>query len=395
MMNTIDIRKAKDLLEACSVSGSCASNGLLADIRAYGKIIRAIQWTGESGMAGLQKEFEASPVEGLADGEKTACILQMGEGITWMDTEKLEESILARYPGTVMRILPEWDHPYKVSRLTLIVYREGEKRPRYSQIRLRYHYLEMAEKRERKNLLKEIERMEKADAVAVTGRSELSDIMEKRHILWHGSASSNTSAGAVVDKLKKEIEERMDEYDVKGMLIFLDVDSSFSTLSEITAVRDGLADLLDEKAGVAMNVVAVQSHMKCISCRVYLFGNPRYLLGEVSLDFGRYEILLYQSEDRETGYLITASYQDGELTVSRYDWGRYDRNSSGQTDEHLYFDKDNTAKLCEVLKVKRPETLLRKLKSRFAAGGRSSTADESIRHFCSSKGVEYESRFYD
>ena len=395
MMEMTDIRKAKDLLETYSALGSSLSGGKLADIRAYGKILRGIQWTVESGMAGLQEEFEASPVENLSDGEKTACILQMGEGITWMDTELLEESVLERYPGTVMEVVPKWDPSFEGSRLTLIVYLEGERRPRYSQIRSRYHYLELAEKREKKSLLKEMERLGKADLIAVTGRAELSGMMEKRHVLWHGAASSNTSASVIVDRLKKEIGEQTDRYDVKGMLIFLDVDGSFTTLSEVAAVRDGLAELLDAGAEVAMNIVAEKSHVKSISCRVYLFGNPRYILGDVNLDFGRYEILLYQSEDREVGHLIVASYCDGELTVSRYDWGQYDRNSRGQTDEHHYYDKENTARLCEALKARRPETLLRRLKSRFAVGARAAFADDSIRRFCSSVGVEFESRYYD
>lgn len=394
-METIEIRKAKDLLETCAVLGSYVGSEKLADIRAYGKILRGFQWTGESGLTDLQNDFEASPVEKLADGEKTVCIIQMGEGISWMDTELLEESVLARYPETIIKIVPKWDPSFKGSRLTIIVYLKGEKRPRFSRIRLRYHYLEVAEKREKKNLRKEMARLESADTIAVTGSAELYDLMEERHILWHGAASSNTSASVIVDKLKMDIEEQMEEYDVKGMLIFLDVDSTFSTLSEITAVRDGLAKLLDDGADVAMNVVAEKSHIKSLSCRVFLFGNPKYIRGEVYLDYGRYEILLYQSEDRDVGYLIVASYRDGELTISRYDWGRYDRNRSGQTDEHFYYDKENTAKLCEALNIKRPETLLRKLKSRFAAGYKASRADDSIRRFSSGVGVKCESRYYD
>ena len=394
-MEKIEIRKAKDLLATCSVLGSSLNNDKLAGIRAYGKILRSFQWTGESGLSDLQNEFEASPVENLADREKTVFILQMGEGITWMDTEPLEDSVLAKYPETIIRTVPKWDPSFKGSRLTILVYLEGEKRPRYSRIRLRYHYLEVAEKREQKNLLKEMKRLDEVDTIVVIGSAELSDMMDKRHLLWHGAASSNTSASVIVNKLKKEIEEPMEEYDVKGMLIFLDVDSTFSTLSEIIAVRDGLAEILDDGAEVAINVVAEKSHIKNLSCRVYLVGNPKYILGEVNMDFGRYEVLLYQSEDREVGHLTVASYRDGELTISRYDWGRYDRSSDGHTDEHLYYDKENTAKLCKVLNVKRPETLLRKLKSRFATGRCAGSAEARIRRFCSDVGVKCESWYYD
>lgn len=277
--------------------------------------------------------------------------------------------------------------------ITVIIYREGEPRPRYSEIRRRYHDMLSAEKREMKSLKTEFDREGDFETLAAITEQEYSDMLAGHHLFWHGAAASNTSSSVIVDQLKPDILAEKQKYDVSGMLLFIDVDKDFSTMSEVLALRDGLASLLGQDVDVSLNINVENSYVKALACRMYLIGNPSHVKGDVYMDFGRLEVLLYQSEDTERGHMIVASYEDEELTLSRYDWGDYERNSHGQTDTHHYFDKENTGKLCHALHVKRPETLLRRLKLRFGHHAASS-ADYCIRQFCKDNGITFHSEYY-
>lgn len=277
--------------------------------------------------------------------------------------------------------------------ITVIIYREGVPRPRFSEIRRRYQDMLSAEKRETKSLKKEFDREGDFETLAAITEQEYSDMLAGHHLLWHGAAASNTSSSVIVDQLKQDILSEKKKYDVSGMLLFIYVDKDFSTMSEVLALRDGFASLLGQDVDVSLNINVDNSYVKTISCRVYLIGNPKYSKGEVYMDFGRLEVLLYQSEDAERGHMVVASYEDEELTLSRYDWGDYERNDHGQTDTHHYFDKENTGKLCHALHVKRPETLLRRLKLRFGHHAASS-ADYCIRQFCKDNGITFHSEYY-
>lgn len=277
--------------------------------------------------------------------------------------------------------------------ITVIIYREGAPRPRYSEIRSRYQYMLSAEKRETKSLQKEFDRTWDFETLAVITEQEYSELVEGHHILWHGAAASSTSASVIIDYLKQDILAEKQKYDVSGMLLFIDIDKDYTTMSEVLALRDGMMSLLNQDIDVSINIIVENSYVKSMSCRVYLVGNPKYVKGDVYMDFGRYEILLYQSDDNERGHMIVASYKDEELTIARYDWGAYDYNRHGQTDDHHYFDKENTLKLCDALHAKRPATLLRKLKDRFGRN-MASMADYHIKDFCEKNGIECHSEYY-
>ena len=69
--------------------------------------------------------------------------------------------------------------------------------------------------------------------------------------------------------------------------------------------------------------------------------------------------------------------------------GDYEANREGTTDDHYYFDKENTQKFFAALKAKRPETFLKRLKDRFAGGIRASNAESIIASFCKKRGIDY------
>ena len=166
-------------------------------------------------------------------------------------------------------------------------------------------------------------------------------------------------------------------------------------MGEVNNLKKRIAKM----AGVddmAVNVRVKESFIKSITCRLVLLGSPKLLnKDEVFEDFGQYEILLYESEDQdqEHGYIIIASVCQDKLTVSRYDWGDFERNRRGQTDDHHYFDEENTAKLFAALRVKKPSALLRTIRRRFASR-LPSCADTRLLAFCRKEGIKYQSEYY-
>lgn len=367
-------------------------------IRVYGIFEYTYRFTSSDGLEAIIEEICENEFS-LADEEKAVLVVSPTHPVTIDLMQRVKESLEQMFP----RILISWqiintstekeEPEEREDSITVIIYREGEPRPRFSKIRCRYQHMLSTEKRETKRLESEFDRNGDFEALAAITGQELSDIMEGHHLLWHGAAASNTSASVIVDHIKRDILDETQKYDISGMLLFIDVDKDFTTMSEVLSLRDGLASLIDQDAEVSLNIIVEKSYDKAIACRVYLIGNPKYVKGDVYMDLGRYEILLYQSDDTERGHMIIASYENEELTITRFDWGAYDYNRHGQTDDHYYFDKENTKKLCESLHAKRPETLLRRLKERFTYHAASS-ADFFIAQFCKNQGISFHTEYY-
>lgn len=162
-------------------------------------------------------------------------------------------------------------------------------------------------------------------------------------------------------------------------------------MGEVNNLKSRLKDMTGD-VEVLFNVRIRESFIKSMTCRVVLVGGPKYVKGEVFEDFGQFGILLYESEDKDCGHEIIASLVQGEFTLSRYDWGDFERNRRGETDDHHYFDMENTEKLFSALKVKKPEALLRVIRRRFASR-RASCADQDFLAFCRKEGIEYKSDY--
>ena len=400
-MIALTIDHAKELLERFAAYESLADctgkkSGALVDIRTYGKIVDCYQWQSKDSIGALVTEFEsATPIVPGAN-EKTIALLQVGGLSTAGELNRARKCIRSKFSTLMEMYHPFFDEDVDEYRLTIIVYQDGEKRKRHSGIHSGYNHMIRKESRVKKALINEFGRVEELKPAITIPPHEVGDIMQGHHLLWRGAASSYTSVSEVVDKLKQEVLRQKDDYDVSGMILFVDVDKDFTTMSEIDAVRDGLFALIGrDDAKICTILTQEESHVKFLACRLFLIGNPKCILGEVFLDFDTFEILLYTSDDEKRGHMTIASYEDDELTISRYDWGDYERNRRGQTDNHLYFDKENTARLREILKASRPETLLRTLKRRFARDTFASDADTRIKIFCDNAGIEYDSRFFD
>lgn len=403
MLSRITTKQAKAAIEDC-MTYSAMFGSLYEEtqryhnIRIYGKFEHCYNISSVNGLDAAIEEIRQNKFT-LTEDEKSLVIITPAHPVTMAQMDSAKEFLEQFFPGALISWITA-NFKTEENRqnsgddlITLIIYREGEPRPRFSEIRNQYRRLQDAEKRESFYLQKEFDRNGDFQPIACITEKEYADMMDRHHILWHGAAASNTSASVIVDQLKREIEAEAREYDVSGMFLFVDVDKDYTTFSEVLALRDGLASLLGQDADVAMNLIVEDSYVKSIACRVFLIGNPRYVKGDVYMDFGRYEILLYESDDTERGHMIVASYEDEALTLARYDWGDYERNRHGQTDDHHYFDKQNTAKLCQVLHAKRPETLLRRLKDRFAYH-MASSADHYITQFCKDEGIAFHSEYY-
>lgn len=245
-----------------------------------------------------------------------------------------------------------------------------------------------------KILDKELARNEEIGAVVAQNADTLLSVIDGHHLLWSEITNSTKSSEEVYNKLRQEMAREVGKYDVSGLLLFFEVDRRFTTMEEIESLKNRFSSILGKDADIIINVRLTDSYIKYITCRVVLVGNPPFIKGEVYEDYGRHEILLYEGEDKKRDHVIVASYDtDNEFCLSRYDWGMYDYNSHGQADDHHYFDAENTAKLFAALRVKKPATLLRTIRKRFASRF-PSRADSELLNFCRAKGIEFDSDYH-
>lgn len=240
----------------------------------------------------------------------------------------------------------------------------------------------------------ELQRNEEIGAVLPIQMEDVEDLMYQHHFLWTGVATSMESAKDVVEKLRPELQSTVSQYSASGIMLFVETDKAFTSGGE----RHELVLQLREIAGgndvdIAINIRTCDSDNKIITCRAALVGNAQYVIGEVYEDFGQYEMVLYKSDNKDEGHLILAFYSDDEFTLARYDWGKFEYNRSGRTDDCHHFDKDNTKRLCDALHVRRPKTLLKSIRRRFAARF-PENSDSELLGFCHKKGIEFNSDFH-
>lgn len=358
----------------------------------YGAHQLTFEGTGDN----LLEQLRGCPLPETPEGANVTVIFEMTGGVAlwqidairaWVD-KVFGAEMIARFV-TACYYCGEFP-----ARITLLFHAEKPRRRYFSNIHREYHFLKETEHRIAHKLDEELRRNEEVGTVIAIEEPVVADLMFNHHLLWTGIANSNTSAGEIVDKLRPEMERVVQEYDVSGMMLFLEVDKAFTMEGEIGELVQNLRIIAGgQETDMGLNIRTRDSHIKYITCRVALIGNPKYISGEVHEDFGQLEILLYVSDDAEKGHEILASYGDGKLTVSRYDWGAYEYNRMGQTDDHHFFDKENTDKLFSMLHVKKPKALLRTIRRRFASRF-PSLADHEFLGFCRKKGIDYDSGFH-
>lgn len=279
-------------------------------------------------------------------------------------------------------------------RITLIYHAAERRRQHIDNIVPEYDMLKRTNIKIAKVLDKEMAQNEKAGALARLETEVLRDFVDGHHLLWAEIANSTNSIEEVYENLSPGMSREVARYDISGLILFFEVDKQFTTMGEVEQLKARLAELTGKDVKVAVNIRLTNSYIKFITCRAVLVGNPKYIKGEVYEDFDRYEILLYEDSDKERGHLIVASYDtDKEFCLSRYDWGYYDYSRDGRTDDHHYFNVENTEKLFAALKVKTPDALLRTIRRRFASRF-PSMADSELLEYCRQEGIAFHSDYH-
>lgn len=360
------------------------------------RIYGAHQLTFDGAGDKLQEQLRGCPHPDAPEGGKVTVILEMTGAVAIQQIDAVRARADEIY-GTdrIARFVTACYYSDEFpARITLLFHAEKPRRRYFSSIHREYSFLKETEHRIARKLDEELRRNEEVGTVVAIEEAVVADLMFNHHLLWTGIANSNTSIGEVIDKLRPELERTMDEYDVSGMMLFLEVDKAFTREGEIGELVNELRRIVGgQETDMGLNIRTRDSHIKYITCRAALIGNPKYINGEVHEDFGQLEILLYVSDDEKKGHEILASYNDGKLTLSRYDWGAYEYNRMGQTDDHHFFDKENTDKLFSALHVKKPRALLRTIRRRFASRF-PSLADHEFLGFCRNKGICFDSDYH-
>lgn len=360
------------------------------------RIYGAHQFTFRGLGENLLEQLRESSLPDAPEGAMVTVVLEMTCGVAIRQIDAFRNWAEASFGADrIARFVTACYYSGEFSaRLTILFHAEKPRRRYFSSIHQEYGFLKDTEHRIAKKLDEELRRNEEVGTVVAIEEAVVEDMMLDHHFLWTGIANSNTSAGEVVDKLRPEIVRVLEEYDVSGMMLFLEVDKAFTREGEIEVLVQELRRIAGgQETDMGINIRTRDSHIKYITCRAALIGNPKYISGEVFEDFGQLEILLFASDDKEKGHLILASYNEGQLTLSRYDWGVYEYNRTGQTDDHHCFDKENTDLLFQALHVKKPRALLRTVRRRFASRF-PSMADVEFLGFCRKMGIKFDSDYH-
>lgn len=374
---------------------SCLEMGLSMYPKYY-RIFCAFQHTFIGKKDDFLRQLEACELPAAPQNAQATVILEMTQGLPVPMIQGIHSWAKNRLgAAAVKRFVPVFlyteDFP---ARLTIVYH---DIRPRRSYLSLSRHpseHLREVEHCIAKGLDKEIMRNREIGVLSPLTNSDVFDVMYEHHFLWSGIARSNTSADEVLTQLRPEMEQIGSEYAVSGLIIFLEVDKNFTREGEIHNLVQALIGIAGGKdIETAISTRIRESQTKCITCRAALIGNPKYIKGEVYYDFGKYEILLHESEDKKNGHMIVASIEDEQFTLARHDWGKYEYNRSGRTDDHHYFDRDNTRRLYEALHRKNPNALLRTIRKRFASSF-SESSDTVFLEFCHKQGIRCRSDYH-
>lgn len=369
--------------------------GLSIFLRYY-RFHSAYQFTFVGNLADFHDALKSEQLPSVPEGEKATVVFEVITAGNMNLLDDVEMWLKDKMGDSLFRfeqVFSIIEQPFS-ARITIIFHDAERRRSHKDSLVLGCHTMKHTDIKIAKILDKELERNEKIGAVVAQDTDSLLPVIEGHHLLWSEITNSTKSAEEVYNKLGPEMEREIGKYDISGILLFFEVDRKFTTMGEIDGLKNRFSSIVGKDADIVINVRLTDSYIKYITCRVVLVGNPPFIKGEVYEDFGRYEILLYEGEDEKRDHVIVASYgTDNEFCLSRYDWGMYDYSSRGQTDDHHYFDAENTAKLFAALRVKKPATLLRTIRKRFASRF-PSMADSELLDFCRARRIEFDSDYH-
>lgn len=311
-------------------------------------------------------------------------ITQMNEFQDWIRATVGEEKLERFEPVFIYG-----DEPPFTVRITVIYHDANRRRAFYSHIFQQHRYQEIMDERIFKMVNSELRRNDEIAASIALEADDISALLTGKHYLWAGIANSHSSTDEVFRKLRREMEHERRDFCIDGLLLFVETDKSFSTEEEIEGLVHRFACYVGKGVELALNVRSKDSFIKYITCRAVLIGGQKYEDGDICEDCGQLEVLLCESGDNECGFLTVACHDEGELTLSRYDWGVpcYE-DRIGRKECHHSFDKENTMKLFASLHVKRPEALLRTIRRRFALQA-PAEADTAFLDFCQAEGIDF------
>ena len=351
------------------------------------KIDRAFQMCVNKDDRDLKKRLAESDLPEIQEGKKVTVVLEMTLGFpmahlqaihTWA-TAILGDSKLERF---IPVYLYESDF---ASRITVIYHDAKRRRAFCSRIKSQSAILSDLDFRIGEKLEAEMERNKQVETIIALNPDDLQIMLSRTHLLWTDVASSTRAASEIVKKFRHGMVCTKRTFDIDGLILFIEVDRDFTTLGEVTFLKNSLQKIAGVE--VAMNVRVRDSLIKTINCRGILAGSAKYVAGQIYSDFGIHEILLYLSPNKDCGHLTLALFSEGKLTISRYNWGD-DRTSNGKSVDYYHLDTDNTTKLFKALHVKQPEALLRTIRRRFASRVPSFAENHFLR-FCEKNGIQY------
>lgn len=326
--------------------------------------------------------------------EKVTVVLEITPGFTMRQLNDIYDYVAAHVDGSKLeRIAPVFLYEGSFeSRITFIYHDAKRRRSFCSRINSQARRLRDLDLRIAAKLDEELDRNDIVETAVEMDVDDAHGMLFRHHLLWTDVASTTRSSSEIVKRFRSGMARTKREFDVSGIFLFFETDRDYTTLGEVNYLKNRLVKMAGD-VEVVFNVRVKDSYIKTMTCRAVLIGRPKYLEGQVfEEELGQFEILLYESEDKERGHQIIASISQGELTISRYGWGDSDRNRMGETHDH-HFDEENTARISELLRVKTPNALLRTIRRRFASR-MPSGADSRFLAFCQKEGIEYHSDSY-
>lgn len=328
----------------------------------------------------------------LPENTQATLILEMTQGCTMSQYEAIFSWATACFGEKMERFEPvyPYDEPF-LARIT-IIFHSPRRRSFCSSLNAQLRLQRYVDETIAGILDREFNRNDEIGALVEMDGDAVHQMITGDHLLSTEISNTTGAVSDIIERARPEIERCRLENDINGLLLFVEVDRAFTNMGKIDELKHGFQDIVGN-IDILVNLRIRDSYIPYITCRSVLIGKKKYVRGDVYVDFGQYEILLYESENDECGHMIVATYANAEFTLSRFDWGDYERNRRGQTEDRHWISEEETQKLFAALHVKTPEALLRTIRRRFASHMPSS-ADTKLLAFCRNHQIEVSSDYY-
>ena len=394
MFKEITIKDARDLCRSAGVFAHHSIQDIsLSEYPQFYRIQGAYQDASTEDVLNLIAEMKKTASLDIPEGcnctvvfEAKDCSMDELNAIFSWATNCLGEHRLQRLEPVIL-----FEAPF-AARITVLCHSAKNQHYCRSEINCQGRYLLQHDLKVSKTLDAELARNREIGAVTEIRYDTIAEMVRGKHLLWTAISSTTRSASEIINRFKPEMTPILNEYNVNDLVLFIETDKT-TTREEVDALRRRFKTIVGKSVHIRVNHRVNDSLIRVITCRAVLVGTSRFETGHVYEDYGQYEILLFESENPEHGHAIAAMYtQEGLFTLCRWDWGAYEYNWRGQTDDGHFFDAENTRKFFEALHARKPETFLRRL-LRFTYPVPSS-ADRKLLDFCDNHNILYTSDYH-